>query len=182
RYCLAEARLEAELSELGGDDALRLRQVEPELRAAMDRPADRHELGQDRSRGREQVRGRGCAGNPGRRAQSHGLLASPIAASKDPGLAGPTIRFMAMRAVVQDRYGPPEVLHIAEVERPTPKAGEVLIRVQASTVSQTDTHIRAAHPFFWRLIGGFRRPRWAIRGVDLAGVVEGVGPGVTEFA
>jgi NADPH:quinone reductase-like Zn-dependent oxidoreductase len=87
-----------------------------------------------------------------------------------------------MLAVVQDRYGPPEVLRIAEVERPTPKVGEVLIRVRASTVSQTDTHIRAAHPFFWRLIGGFRRPRWPTRGVDLAGVVEGVGPGVTEFA
>ena len=87
-----------------------------------------------------------------------------------------------MRAVVQDRYGPPEVLHIAEVARPTPRAGEVLIRVRASTVSQTDTHIRAAHPFFWRIIGGFRRPRWPVRGVDLAGVVEGVGPGVTEFA
>jgi NADPH:quinone reductase-like Zn-dependent oxidoreductase len=86
-----------------------------------------------------------------------------------------------MRVVVQDRYGPPEVLHIAEVERPRPKAGEVLIRVRASTVSQTDTHIRAAHPFFWRLIGGFRRPRWPTRGVDLAGVIEAVGPGVTEF-
>ena len=86
-----------------------------------------------------------------------------------------------MRAVVQDRYGPPEVLHIEEVERPEPGAGEVLIRVRASTVSQTDTQIRAAHPFFWRLIGGFRRPRWRTRGVDLAGVIEGVGPGVTEF-
>jgi NADPH:quinone reductase-like Zn-dependent oxidoreductase len=87
-----------------------------------------------------------------------------------------------MRVVVQDRYGPPEVLHIAEVERPTPQAGQVLIRVRASTVSQTDTHIRAAHPFFWRLIGGFRRPRWPTRGVDLAGVIEAVGPGVTEFS
>lgn len=57
-----------------------------------------------------------------------------------------------MRAVVQDRYGPPEVLHFTEVDRPTPKAGEVLIRVRASTVSQTDTHVRAAHPLFWRLI------------------------------
>jgi NADPH:quinone reductase-like Zn-dependent oxidoreductase len=86
-----------------------------------------------------------------------------------------------MRAVVQDRYGPPEVLRIEEVERPVPGVGEVLIRVRASTVSQTDTHIRAAHPFFWRLIGGWNRPRWRTRGVDLAGVVEEVGPGVTEF-
>jgi len=86
-----------------------------------------------------------------------------------------------MRAVVQDRYGPPEVLHIEEVEQPVPGDGEVLIRVRASTVSQTDTHIRGAHPFFWRLIGGWRRPRWPTRGVDLAGIVEEVGPGVTEF-
>lgn len=45
-----------------------------------------------------------------------------------------------MRAVVQDRYGPPDVLRIAEVERPTPKDDEVLIRIRVTTVSQTDTH------------------------------------------
>jgi NADPH:quinone reductase-like Zn-dependent oxidoreductase len=48
-------------------------------------------------------------------------------------------------------------------------------------VSQTDTHIRAAHPFFWRLIGGFRRPKWRTLGVDLAGEVEAVGSAVNEF-
>jgi NADPH:quinone reductase-like Zn-dependent oxidoreductase len=86
-----------------------------------------------------------------------------------------------MKAVVQDRYGPPSVLRIEEVDRPLPKADEVLIRVHASTVSQTDTHVRGAHPFFWRLIGGFRRPRWRTLGVDLAGEVEDVGSAVTEF-
>jgi NADPH:quinone reductase-like Zn-dependent oxidoreductase len=86
-----------------------------------------------------------------------------------------------MKAVVQDRYGPPEVLRIEEVERPVPKDDEVLIRVRAATVSQTDTHVRAAHPFFWRLIGGFRRPRWRTLGVDLAGEVEAVGSAVTEL-
>ena len=86
-----------------------------------------------------------------------------------------------MKAVVQDRYGPPTVLRIAEVDRPEPKANEILIRVHASTVSQTDTHVRAAHPFFWRLIGGVRRPRWRTLGVDLAGEVEEVGSAVTEF-
>jgi NADPH:quinone reductase-like Zn-dependent oxidoreductase len=85
-----------------------------------------------------------------------------------------------MRAVVQDRYGPPEVLRIEEVERPVPADGEVLIRVRASTVSQTDTHIRGAH--VWRLVLGWQRPRWRSLGVDLAGVVETVGAGVTEFA
>jgi NADPH:quinone reductase-like Zn-dependent oxidoreductase len=86
-----------------------------------------------------------------------------------------------MKAVVQDRYGPPEVLRVEEVERPVPKDDEILIRVRAATVSQTDTHVRAAHPFFWRLIGGFRRPRWRTLGVDLAGEVEAVGSAVTEF-
>jgi NADPH:quinone reductase-like Zn-dependent oxidoreductase len=62
-----------------------------------------------------------------------------------------------------------------------PKDDEILIRVRAATVSQTDTHVRAAHPFFWRLIGGFRRPRWRTLGVDLAGEVEAVGSAVTEF-
>ncbi len=86
-----------------------------------------------------------------------------------------------MRAVVQDRYGPPEVLRVEEVERPTPKDGEVLVRVRASTVSQTDTHVRGAHPPLWRLVGGLRGPRWRTLGVDFAGVVEVVGAGVTEF-
>jgi NADPH:quinone reductase-like Zn-dependent oxidoreductase len=87
-----------------------------------------------------------------------------------------------MRAVVQDRYGPPEVLRIEEVERPVPGDGEVLIHVRASTVSQTDAHIRGAHPALWRLVAGWRRPRWRTLGVDLAGVVEAVGAGATEFA
>jgi NADPH:quinone reductase-like Zn-dependent oxidoreductase len=87
-----------------------------------------------------------------------------------------------MRAVVQDRYGPPEVLYVAEVPRPEPAAGELLIRVRASTVSQTDTHLRAAHPFPWRLVFGLRRPRRRTLGVDLAGIVEDVGAGVHDFA
>ena len=85
-----------------------------------------------------------------------------------------------MKAVVQDRYGPPEVLRIAEIDRPTPKADEVLIRVRATTVSQTDTHIRRPDPFVWRLLAGLRRPRWTL-GVEFEGSVEAVGSAVTEF-
>jgi NADPH:quinone reductase-like Zn-dependent oxidoreductase len=85
-----------------------------------------------------------------------------------------------MRAVVQDRYGPPEVLHIEEVPKPVPGQGEVLIRVHASTVSQTDAHVRRAN-LFWRLFLGWRRPRHRTLGIDLAGIVEAVGPGVSEF-
>ncbi len=85
-----------------------------------------------------------------------------------------------MKAVVQDRYGPPEVLRIAEVERPRPRHDEVLIRVRATTVSQTDTHLRAANPFVWRLFLGFRRPRRPL-GVEFAGEVEAVGSAVSQF-
>ena len=81
-----------------------------------------------------------------------------------------------MKAVVQDEWGPPEVLRIEEVERPVPKAGEVLIRIRASTVSQSDTHARAAHEVIYRLVGGFRRPRWRTLGVEFSGEVEAVGP------
>jgi NADPH:quinone reductase-like Zn-dependent oxidoreductase len=87
-----------------------------------------------------------------------------------------------MKAVVQDRYGPPDVLRIADVEQPVPRDDEVLIRVRASTVSQTDTHIRAAHPWPWRLLAGWRRPRWGSLGVEFAGVVEAVGAAVHELA
>jgi len=86
-----------------------------------------------------------------------------------------------MKAVVQDEYGPPEVLRIEEVERPVPKDDEILIRVRASTVTQTDVHIRRADLFFWRLVFGLRRPRWRTLGVELAGVVEAVGTAVREY-
>lgn len=86
-----------------------------------------------------------------------------------------------MKAVVRDEYGPPEVLRIDEVERPVPKDDEVLIRVRASTVSQSDTHARAAHEFIYRLFGGLRRPRWRTLGVELSGEVEAVGASVSEF-
>jgi NADPH:quinone reductase-like Zn-dependent oxidoreductase len=86
-----------------------------------------------------------------------------------------------VKAVVQDRYGPPEVLRIEEGERPVPKADEVLIRIQATTVSQSDTHIRAPDPVLWRLVAGLRRPRWRSLGVEMAGVVEAVGSAVSAF-
>jgi NADPH:quinone reductase-like Zn-dependent oxidoreductase len=86
-----------------------------------------------------------------------------------------------MKAVVQDRYGPPEVLRIEEVERPVPRDDEVLIRVRASTVSQTDTHARRPDPFLWCLAFGLRRPRTRTLGVELSGEVVAVGATVREF-
>src|SRR3970040_3023171 len=86
-----------------------------------------------------------------------------------------------MRAVVHDRYGPPDVLRLEDVERPVPKDDEVLIRIRATTVTQTDTHARAAHPFFWRFFGGLRWPKWRTLGVELAGEIEAVGSDVSQF-
>jgi NADPH:quinone reductase-like Zn-dependent oxidoreductase len=86
-----------------------------------------------------------------------------------------------MKAVVCDRYGPPEVLRLEEVERPVPKDGEVLVKVHATTVNRTDCGFRAAKPFFSRVFTGLRRPKRRIPGMELAGVVEAVGPAVSEF-
>ncbi|MBA2383360.1 MAG: NAD(P)-dependent alcohol dehydrogenase [Actinobacteria bacterium] len=86
-----------------------------------------------------------------------------------------------MRAVVHDRYGPPEVLRVAEVERPVPKEDEALVRVHASTVTRSDTGMRSLEYPFSRLFTGIRRPKRTIAGMEFAGQVEAVGAAVTEF-
>jgi NADPH:quinone reductase-like Zn-dependent oxidoreductase len=88
-----------------------------------------------------------------------------------------------MRAVVHDRYGPPDVLRVADVERPVPKPGEVLVGVQASTVTRADAmSVRHVEYRFTRLVDGIRRPRRTTFGSEFAGRVEDVGMGVTEFS
>jgi len=87
-----------------------------------------------------------------------------------------------MRAVVHDRYGPPEVLRLEEVEKPIPRSDEILVRVVATTVTRTDTGLRGAEYFITRLFTGLRRPKKRILGIELAGVVEAVGQAVTDFA
>jgi NADPH:quinone reductase-like Zn-dependent oxidoreductase len=86
-----------------------------------------------------------------------------------------------MRAVVCDRYGPPDVLRIEEVERPVPGDDEVLVRIHASTVNRSDAHHRAGTPFVTRFFHGLRRPRRRIPGSEFAGEVAQVGAAVTEF-
>ena len=86
-----------------------------------------------------------------------------------------------MRAVVHDRYGPPEVLRLEEVERPVPKGDEVLIKVHASTVNRTDTGLRSAEYFISRFFTGLVRPRHKITGQEFAGEIAAVGAAVTEF-
>ncbi|MEP7035257.1 MAG: NAD(P)-dependent alcohol dehydrogenase [Actinomycetota bacterium] len=87
-----------------------------------------------------------------------------------------------MRAAVQTRYGPPEVVRILEVEKPSPKDNEVLVKVHATTVNRTDCACRAAKPFFMRLFTGLTKPRATILGNEFAGVVEAIGDGVSAFA
>jgi NADPH:quinone reductase-like Zn-dependent oxidoreductase len=86
----------------------------------------------------------------------------------------------AMRAVIQDRYGPPEVLRVGEVARPRPKDDEVLVRVHASTVTRGDAMGIAFKEYrFIRVASGIRRPRRKSTGSEFAGRVEEVGPAVT---
>jgi NADPH:quinone reductase-like Zn-dependent oxidoreductase len=87
-----------------------------------------------------------------------------------------------MRAVVHDRYGPPEVLRVDQVERPAPKEDEVLVKVIASTVTRGDAMgVRHVEYRFARLATGIRRPRRTHFGSEFAGLVEEVGPAVTEL-
>lgn len=86
-----------------------------------------------------------------------------------------------MRAVVFDRYGPPEVLRLEEVERPVPNEDQVLVRIHATTVNRTDCGWRGAEPFFVRIFTGLLRPKQNVLGMELAGEVEAVGAAVSEF-
>jgi NADPH:quinone reductase-like Zn-dependent oxidoreductase len=87
-----------------------------------------------------------------------------------------------VKAVVYDRYGPPEVQRLEDVARPVPKEDEVLVKIHAATVTRTDCGIRTGKPFFVRLIFGLRRPKQRILGTELAGEVAAIGAEVTKFA
>lgn len=86
-----------------------------------------------------------------------------------------------MRAIVQKKYGGLEVFQIAEVEKPTPKDDEVLVRVHAAGVNDWELGLMAGRPLFMRLFIGLFRPKIRIPGCEVAGVVEAVGQDVTRF-
>jgi NADPH:quinone reductase-like Zn-dependent oxidoreductase len=87
-----------------------------------------------------------------------------------------------MRAVVHDRYGPPDVLRVADVEQPVPEEDEVLVRIHASTVTRGDAMgVRSEDYRFTRVFTGIRRPRRTSFGTEFAGTVEQVGAAVTEL-
>ncbi|NUR82480.1 MAG: NAD(P)-dependent alcohol dehydrogenase, partial [Nonomuraea sp.] len=86
-----------------------------------------------------------------------------------------------MKAIVQDKYGTADVLRQAEIAQPQPAEGQVLVRVLATGVDRGVVHLMTGLPYLVRLGFGLTRPRIAVRGQDLAGIVEAVGPGVTGF-
>jgi NADPH:quinone reductase-like Zn-dependent oxidoreductase len=86
-----------------------------------------------------------------------------------------------MKAFVYEKYGPPDTLRIAEVDKPTPGPGEVLVRVLAASVNAADWHILRGKPLFSRATLGLLRPKHRILGGDIAGQVEAVGSGVVGF-
>lgn len=86
-----------------------------------------------------------------------------------------------MKAAVRTRYGPPEVVRIAEVDQPAVTDHEVLVKIHVTTVNRTDCGIRAAKPFIVRFFSGLIRPRVTVLGTEFAGVVEAIGRGVTSF-
>lgn len=86
-----------------------------------------------------------------------------------------------MRAIVYERYGPPEVLSLKQIETPAPAAGEVLIRVHAASVNPYDWHFLRGAPRFIRLFTGIGKPKSSRLGADCSGVVEEVGASVTRF-
>jgi NADPH:quinone reductase-like Zn-dependent oxidoreductase len=86
-----------------------------------------------------------------------------------------------MKAIVQDKYGLPDVLRLEEIDRPVANDDEVLVRVQAAAVNIGDWHLLRGTPYLMRMATGPFRPRHRVPGLDLAGQVESVGKDVTQF-
>jgi len=86
-----------------------------------------------------------------------------------------------MKAIVYTEYGPPEVLRLIDMEKPSPGDNEVLIRIYATTVTATECIFRKGKPYFSRLFTGMRKPKNTMLGEELAGEVEAAGKAVKSF-
>jgi NADPH:quinone reductase-like Zn-dependent oxidoreductase len=111
--------------------------------------------------------------------QDRATPAAPTALAADRPIAREAAG--VMRAIVQHRYGPPDVLQLEEIARPVPGPGEVLVRVRAASIFAGDWRVVRGSPFVLRAAFGLRRPRNPIPGRDLAGEVAAVGPDVTDL-
>lgn len=105
-----------------------------------------------------------------------------MTASPTPTRSAVDDRTATMRALISRRYGSPEVLELAEVARPEPGDGEVLVQVVAAGISRAAMHLLTGTPYLLRLAGfGLRAPKQPVVGNEVAGVVAAVGPNVTGF-
>lgn len=86
-----------------------------------------------------------------------------------------------MKAIVQTQYGSPDVLHLQEVAKPTPKDNEIRVKIHAASVTPADSAFRRGEPFIIKLMYGLSKPKFNIGGVEFAGVVDAVGNDVTQF-
>jgi NADPH:quinone reductase-like Zn-dependent oxidoreductase len=86
-----------------------------------------------------------------------------------------------MKIVIAERYGNPEVFQIKNMEKPTPKSNEVLIKINATSITAASTFMREGKPYFGRLFIGLTKPKIKTPGTDLSGIIEAVGSEVTNF-
>jgi NADPH:quinone reductase-like Zn-dependent oxidoreductase len=86
-----------------------------------------------------------------------------------------------MKAIIVTKYGGPAVLQLQEVEKPTPKENEILIKIQASSVTTADTMMRTGKPYFGRLFMGLSKPKTEVAGTGFSGTIETLGDQVTLF-
>lgn len=86
-----------------------------------------------------------------------------------------------MKAVVYEKYGPPDVLEMKEIEKPLPKEDEVLVKIHASSVNSWDWDRLTGRPYLYRLLSGIRKPKLQILGADVAGTVEAIGQKIRHF-
>src|SRR5256885_4885864 len=87
-----------------------------------------------------------------------------------------------MKASVRDTYGSPDVVHLTEVPRPQVRDDEVLVRVRAAGLDRGAWHMMAGRPYLMRIAGfGLRAPKNPVLGMELAGIVEAIGDGVTAL-